>query len=131
MWFFFFLNISFLEYVCVFMWVCSYECRSERYWILWNWTYKCLWARWCGCWELNFHPLEEQYMHALSHQAISLAPLKNYQKSCCFFPHSFITHTPTDVVYFKYLLPHYPLLLFLDNLLLLSFSVCLWPTPFN
>lgn len=141
MWFFFFLNIYFIFRIC--MCLCTYVHMSagQRYWILWNCTSTWLWAHWCGCWELSFHPLEEQCMHVLSHQAISLAPLTNYQKSCWFFPHSFITHTsPTDGVYFKHLFPiilSYPfppptkLFLLLDNLLLLSFSVCLWPTPFN
>lgn len=125
-------------YVCL----CGYVHVSagQRYWIFWNWTYKCLWARWCRCWELNFHPLEEQCMHALSHQAIFLVPLKNYQKSCCFFPIVSL-HPPPQMLYtlsiFSPIILSYPfppptiLFLFLDNLLLLSFSVCLWSTPLN
>jgi hypothetical protein len=39
---------------------------GQRHWIPWSWGYRPFWVTWCGCWESNSGPLQEQYTHLVT-----------------------------------------------------------------
>ena len=56
---------SFLK-VCICVGVCAHKCwcprKPEEGWTRWSWNYRHLWPAQRGWCELNFYPLQEQYL---------------------------------------------------------------------